>query len=146
MAESALDQLVPPTHMGVGRYALPANAVNLVVSGDYSLVDPPRVKIPSLGATGLMVFVNMTIASGAGNTVTVFLDTFDPVSGTFIPLGAGIALTSAVGAFVAIFDPRIATAAGKSMQTPLPDQLSLRFVGSGTRTTLTYSAGAALCI
>lgn len=145
MAENPISTPVD-THMGVGAGALPANASQLVPSGDYSVTDPVAVKIPSLGAVGLMVFVNMSIASGAGNTVTVFLDAFDPVSGTFIPLGAGVALTSAVQAFPVVFDPRIATAAGKSFQTPLPDQLRLRFVGSGTRTTLTYSVGAALCL
>lgn len=145
MAEGLLSQKVLPTHLGVGATALPVNAVNLVPSADYSSVDPVRVNIPSLNAVGLLVFVNMTAASGAGNTVTVFLDALDPVSGTFVNLGS-VALTSAVQGFVATFDPRVATAAGKSSQTPIADQLSLRFVGSGTRTTLTYSAGAALCL
>lgn len=145
MAESALDQLTPPTHMGVGATALPANASNLVASADFSGSDPTAVLIPTLNAVGLIVFVNMTIASGAGNTVTVFLDAKDPVSGQFINLGS-VALTSAVQGFAAIFDPRVATAAGKSSQTPIPDQCRLRFVRSGTTTTLTYSAGAALCL
>lgn len=146
MAEGLLSQKTVPTHLGVGAGALPANAVNLVPSADYSSVDPVSVLIPTLGAVGLMLFVNMTAASGAGNTVTAFLDVFDPVSGTFVPLGAGVALTSAVQAFVVTFDPRIATAVGKGFQTPLPDQCRVRFVGSGTRTTLTYSVGAALCL
>lgn len=134
------------THMGVGMTALPVNASALVPSGDYKATDPVAVLIPTLNAVALMVLVNMTAASGAGNTVTVFLDVFDPVSATFVPLGAGVALTSAVQPFVVVFDPRIATATGKSLQTPIPDQCRLRFVGSGTRTTLNYSVGAALCM
>lgn len=145
MAENPAETPVV-THLGVGAPSLPVNASALLASGDFKAADPLPIVFPTLGAVGLMVFVNMTIASGAGNTVTVFLDTFDPVSGTWIPVGAGVALTSAVQAFVVTFDPRIATAAGKGLQTAIPDQCRLRFARSGTTTTLTYSAGAALCL
>lgn len=150
MAEGQLSQPVLPTHLGVGRYVLPANAVNLIPSADYKSVDPVPFAIPTLGATGLIVFVHMTAATGAGNTVTVNIDVFDPVSGGFITIGTA-ALTSAVADFIVVVDPRIAAdptvpAGSKHVQIPLPDQVRIRPIGSGTRTTLNYSVGAALCL
>jgi hypothetical protein len=150
MAEDLLSQAVRPTHLGVGRYALPTNAVNLTPSGDYKAVDPVPVLIPTLGASGLIIFVHMTAATGAGNTVTVNIDVFDPVSGAFITIGTA-ALTSAVADFIVVVDPRVTAdptvpAGSKHVQIPLPDQLRIRAIGSGTRTTLNYSVGAALCL
>lgn len=138
------------THMGVGRYALPANAAAMIPSGDYKSTDPTAVEIPTLGATGIMLFVHMTAATGAGNTVTVNIDAFDPVSGGFINIGTA-ALTSAVADFIVVIDPRNAAdpatpSGSKHVQIPIPDRVRIRPVGSGTRTTLTYSVGAALCL
>lgn len=138
------------THLGVGATALPANASALIPSADYSVTDPTPVKIPTLNAVALILFVHMTVASGAGNTVTVNIETFDPVSGGFIVVGTA-ALTSAVADFIVVVDPRVATdpaapSGSKHVQIPLPDQVRIRPVGSGTRTTLTYSVGAALCL
>lgn len=140
----------PITHLNVGMQALPVNATALIPSADYSAADPTPVLVPTLGATGLIVFVHMTAASGAGNTVTVNIDAFDPVSGGFVNIGQA-ALTSAVADFIVVVDPRIAAdptipAGSKHVQIPLPDRLRIRPVGSGTRTTLTYSVGAALCL
>jgi hypothetical protein len=150
MADSLAAAVTPNTHLGVGFTALPTNAQALIPSGDYSAADPTAVKIPTLNAVGLMIFVHMTVASGAGNTVTVNIDAFDPVSGGFITIGTA-ALTSAVADFIVVVDPRIAAdpatpSGSKHVQVPLPDQLRIRPVKSGTTTTLTYSVGAALCL
>lgn len=133
-----------------GRYTLPRNAAQCIPTGDYKSVDPQAIEIPTLGATGLLIFVHMTAAVGAGNTVTVNIDALDPVSNTSINIGAA-ALTSAVADFIVVVDPRIANdpatpSGSKHVQIPLPDHLQIRPVGSGTRTNLNYSVGFALCL
>lgn len=138
------------TETAVGRYALPRNAQACIPNADYSSADPSPVEVPTLGATGLLIFVHMPVASGAGNTVTVNIDAVDPVSGATINIGTA-ALTSAVADFIVAVDPRIATdpstpSGSKHVQIPLPDHLQIRPVGSGTRTTLQYSVGFALCL
>lgn len=138
-------KILNQTETAVGRYALPRNAQSCIASGDYKSVDPQAVEIPTLGATGVLILVHMTAATGAGNTVTLNIETLDPVSGAVVLLGT-VVLTSAVADFPVAIDPRIATATGKSLQTPVPDHLQIRPVGSGTRTTLNYSVGFALCL
>lgn len=140
----------PNTEMGAGRYALPRNAIAGIVNGDYSATDPSPVEIPTLGATGLIIFVHMPVESGAGNTVTINIDAVDGVSGATINIGTA-ALTSAVGDFIVVVDPRVAAdpstpSGSKHVQIPLPDRLQIRPVGSGTRSTLQYSVGFALCL
>jgi hypothetical protein len=138
---------IPPV-TGLLSGAIPVNARALIPSGDYKTTDPTPVVIPTVGATALMIFVHMTVASGAGNTVNINIDAFDPVSGGFINIGTA-ALTSAVADFIVVVDPRVATdpatpSGSKKIQIPLPDQIRIRPVKSGTTTTLTYSVGAAL--
>lgn len=138
------------TETAVGRYALPRNAEKCISTGDYKSTDPTPVEVPTLGATGLIAFVHMTAAVGAGNTVTLNFDTVDPVSGAVINIGSA-ALTSAVADFIVVVDPRIASdpatpSGSKHVQIPLPDHLQIRPVGSGTRTNLNYSVGFALCL
>lgn len=138
------------TETAVGRYALPRNAQSCIPTGDYKSTDPQAVEIPTLGATGLIIFVHMTAATGAGNTVTINIDALDPVSNTAINIGTA-ALTSAVADFIVVVDPRIASdpatpSGSKHVQIPLPDHLQIRPVGSGTRTTLNYTLGFALCL
>lgn len=147
MAENPLGEAVN-THMGVGRYALPANAAALIPSADYSVTDPTPVLIPTLGATALLLFINITALSGAGNTVTFHVEARDPVSGQFfeLPFTTAAPNFTAAGQAVLIVDPRIPGVANKVTQSPLPDQVRIRPVGSGTRTTLTYSVGAALAL
>jgi hypothetical protein len=147
MADS-LSVPVPDTHLSVGRYALPTNAVNMVPSADYSAADPKAVQIPTLGATALILFINITAQSGAGNTLTVNVEAFDPVSQTWfaLPFTTAAPNYTAAGAYTLIIDPRIPGVANKVTQSPLPDQVRIRPVGSGTRTTLTYSIGAALAL
>lgn len=133
-----------------GRYTLPVNASACIPTGDYKSTDPTPVEIPTLGAAGLIIFVHMTVASGAGNTVTVNIDTVDGVSGAVINIGTA-ALTSAVGDFIVVVDPRVAAdpstpSGSKHVQIPLPAHVQIRPVGSGTRTTLNYSVGFALCL
>lgn len=138
------------TETAVGAGALPRNAQACIPTGDYKSTDPQAVEIPTLGAVGLIIFVHMTAATGAGNTVTVNIDTVDPVSGAVINIGTA-ALTSAVADFIVVVDPRNAAdpatpSGSKHVQIPLPDHLQIRPVGSGTRTTLNYSVGFALCL
>jgi hypothetical protein len=136
------------THLSVGRYALPAVADALIPSGDYKSVDPAAVEIPTLGATGLVVLLNVTALSGAANTITLHVEAFDPVSNTWIELPHAVAtpVFTATGAVYFIVDPRVPGVQNKVTQAPIPGRVRIRPVGSGTRTTLTYSVGAALCL
>lgn len=138
----------PVTHLSVGRYALPANAAALIPSASYAVTDPTPVPVPTLGATGLYIVTNITALTGAGNTVTLNIEALDPVSGLFFPLPftTGATAYTATGLNVLLIDPRVPGVANKVQQAALPDQLRIRPVGSGTRTTLVYSVGAALCL
>lgn len=138
------------THLSVGRYALPVCADALIPSGDYKSVDPTAVEIPTLGATGVVVFLSVTAQTGAGNTITLNIDGFDPVSGAWFALphatAAPVYAAGAAGTLYFIVDPRIPGVQNKVTQAPIPGRLRIRPVGSGTRTTLNYSVGAALCL
>jgi hypothetical protein len=137
------------THLSVGRYALPVCADALIASGDYKSVDPTAVEFPTLGATGVVIFLNVTAQTGAGNTITLNVDAFDPVSNSWLALPhttAAPVYTAGTGSLLFIVDPRIPGVQNKVTQCPVPGRLRVRPVGSGTRTTLNYSVGAALCL
>lgn len=135
------------SHMMVGRYALPVSADNLIPSADYKSTDPTAVEIPTLGATGLQILLNVTAQVGAGNTITINVDVFDPVSATWIPVVTTFTYaTAAAGTKVFNLDPRMTAVANQVVQGTLGGRMRIRPVGSGTRTTLNYSIGASLCL
>lgn len=116
--------------------------VQIVASGDYKATDPAVQDIETNGAVSLRINVRGTDVSGGGG-VTVTISGIDPATGVLHTL-----LTSALIATATfntyVVDPRIAAAANAVAQAPLPSKVRVAFVGSGTRTTLTYSASAVL--
>jgi hypothetical protein len=130
-----------------GAIALPQNARAFIPSGDYKATDPTPLEFPTHGATGVQLFLNVTAQSGAGNTITINLDAFDPVSQTWFPLVTTFTYaTGSAGTKLFEMDPRTIAVANQTVQHGVPDRVRCRPVGSGTRTTLNYSIGAALVL
>lgn len=127
----------------VGVDALPYSGT-LIVSGDYKAADPAPAEFTPLGATGIVVIINITAQTGAGNTLTVHIDAWDPASQTWIAdvlVSAGLVAT---GSGFLTVDPRVVAAANVKAQMPLFQKMRVRPVKSGTTTTLNYSVGLTL--
>lgn len=92
-------------------------------------------------AVNIMLVVNVTVISGAGNTLTVNLEGFDKTSGTWIPMlvSAGLVATGVVTMRVG---PNITAGANVAAQMPLFETMRVRNGQAGTLTTLAYSIGA----
>jgi hypothetical protein len=103
---------------------------------------PPAVEfgVPQR-AQNLIVTVNVTAISGAGNTLTVNVEGYDKASNTWIPLlvSAGLVATGLVTMRVG---PNITAASNVAAQSPLLETLRIRNGQAGTLTTLAYSIGA----
>ncbi len=87
----------------------------------------------------MKVELDITAASGGGG-VTVTIYGYDEGSATYVSLLAS-ALKTATGHTTLRVDPRIAASANVAAQDGLPGKVRVACVGSGTRTTLTYSVG-----
>lgn len=126
-----------------GLYPARGKAV-AVVSGDYKSVDPAAVTVNCKGAQSLRIAIDPTAVSGSGCTATVTVSGVnDDASATLYTLGT-LAVT-ATGVAQIVIDPRVpfsntpSGSVSKNIQEPLPELVSIAVVGSGTRTTLTYS-------
>lgn len=118
----------------------------LIATGDYKATDPTPVEVtPPNGAAECMLILDITAQSGAGNTVTLNVEIWDPAAQRFVSVGtaptfaAGGATTNRV-----IVTPYLAAAAGPPviLQSLLGSTLRVRPVGSGTRATLNYTLSA----
>lgn len=114
----------------------------VVKSADYKAVDPAVAIIDCQGATALQLVVSPTANSGGGG-VTVTISAVDPSTQALTTLLASVLITGTSPVVLEV-DPRITAAANTIAQKSLPAKVSVAFVGSGTRTTLTYSASATL--
>lgn len=127
-----------------GRYTLPAAGV-IYPSASY-IVDPvPAAKngeFGGLGATGLVVVVNITAFTGT--SITFNIEGFDPASGLWYLLLASAAL-AAVATTTLTVDPRVPQVTNVTAQKPIAPRMRVRPVGSAI-TTLNYSVGAALVV
>lgn len=117
-------------------------ADTIVVSGDYKATDPTTVVLRTKGATSLRVNCKASANSGGGG-VTITISGVDPASGLLYTLLASALITD-TAMHTYIVDPRILAATNLNAQAPMPAVVKVAFVGSGTRTTLTYSASAEL--
>lgn len=111
----------------------------IVASGDYKSADPATATLNTRDATSLRVGVNATALSGSGCTVTVTISGVDKDGTSYTLLQKAITGT---GITEMLVDPRVPASAGLIAQLPLPEKVTVSFVGSGTRTTLTYDASA----
>lgn len=118
----------------------------LIATGDFSATDPKPVEFtPPIEATQVMLVLDITAQTGAGNTVTFNVELWDPAKAAFVAMGtaptfaAGGASTNKV-----IVTPYLAAAAGPPVviQCMLGATLRVRPVGSGTRTLLAYTVSA----
>lgn len=123
--------------VGFGNYPKAGTAI---ASGDYKAADPTPAEFGTLGAVGLTVVIDITVQSGAGNTLTVNVEGFDPASGKWVTLLTSAGLV-AVATTAIIVDPRVAASANVVAQKPLYEKMRVRPVKSGTTTTLNYSIG-----
>lgn len=116
-------------------------SVQTAASADYKSVDPATVDIvcPE-DAVGMKVELDITAASGGGG-VTVTISGYDEGSATWVTLLVS-ALKTGVAHTTLRIDPRLTAAANTIAQDGLPGKVRIACVGSGTRTTLTYSVGA----
>lgn len=126
--------------VGFGNYPKSGTAI---VSGAYNAADPTAAEFGTLGAVGLTVVIDVTAVSGAGATVTVNVEGFDPASGKWVTLLTSAGLI-AVATTPIIVDPRVAPTANVAAQKPLFERMRIRPVKSGTTTTLSYSIGIIL--
>jgi hypothetical protein len=80
------------------------------------------------------------VQSGAGNTLTVNIEGFDPASGKWVTLltSAGLVAVATTQLHVS---PYMTASANVVAQLSLPEVIRVRPVKSGTTTTLTYSIG-----
>lgn len=114
----------------------------IVASGDYKATDPAVQDFDTRGATALRINCKASLNSGGGG-VTITISQLDPSTGALGTLLASALITD-TALHTYIVDPRIAAATNLNAQAPLPSRVRVAFVGSGTRTTLTYSASAVL--
>lgn len=118
----------------------------IIATGDYKTTDPTPVEVtPPLSASTLMVVLDITAQTGAGNTVTLNIEVWDPAKLAFVAVGT--APTFAVGGATTnrvIVTPWMVPAAGPpiTLQSVLGQTMRIRPVGSGTRTTLNYTVSA----
>lgn len=114
----------------------------IIPSADYKSVDPAAVFIDTQGGIALTVVVSPTLNSGGGG-VTVTISGIDPSTGALNTLLASVLITGTSQVRLVV-DPRITASANLNAQVGLPSRVKVAFVGSGTRTTLTYQASAIL--
>lgn len=125
-----------------GLYPARGKAI-AIASGDYKSVDPAAVTVNCKGAQSLRIAVDPTAVSGSGCTATLTVSGVnDDASATLYTLGTLV--VTATGAHEIVVDPRVPFSNSPSgvvqfIQEPLPEVVSIAVVGSGTRTTLTYS-------
>lgn len=125
------------------QYGIGNGATLAVPSASYAVTDPAAISINGVGATGLRVIVNISAASGGGG-VTVSINGVDKVGGTFLMLASALLVAPQVARLH--IDPRIASVANTFAQLPCTSMFSVTCVGSGVRTTLTYSVTAELTV
>jgi len=111
-----------------------------IVSGDYKSTDPTAVSVGVQGASHATIVIVTTALSGAGCTVTPTVQGYDPASNSWYTLLAITGITSATTT-IARIGPNVTASAGVAAQIGLPRTIRVSCVGSGTRTTLTYSVG-----
>lgn len=99
------------------------SAKTVVASADYKSADPAPQTLKKGAADGVSITVTPTLQTGAGNTLTLTVTNAD----TAAVLGT-LVITSATAGTL-----RLANLADNVRR------ITLTFVGSGTRTTLTYS-------
>lgn len=123
-----------------GARGLPISGT-LIASGAYQAADPsPAEFTPPFNATALEVVIDITVITGAGNTLTVTIEGFDKASGKWVSLlvSAGLVAVATTKLRISAY----ATAAGNTVaQENLFETMRVRPVKSGTTTTLTYSIG-----
>lgn len=141
MANETYGAVVGKPDFFAGLSRCPVGA-EIVASGDYKAVDPASVFIDTQGAFALTVFVTPTANSGGGG-VTVTISAIDPSGGALVTLLASVLITG-TSLIKLVVDPRISASANVNAQVGLPSRIKVAFVGSGTRTTLTYQASAIL--
>lgn len=119
----------------------------LIVTGDYKATDPTAVEFtPPNMATQVLLVLDITAQTGAGNTVTLNIEMWDPAANRFISVPAASPTFAAGGATTnkILITPYLASGAGppQIVQNTLAGTLRVRPVGTGTRTTLNYSISA----
>lgn len=112
----------------------------VIASGDYKSVDPTAVTVDTHGAHCLRVNTNATAVSGSGCTVTALIEGLDADGTTWYTL-LSKAITS-TGTTSQLVGSTIVAASGVAANAPLPSQVRITMMGSGTRTTLTYAVSA----
>lgn len=128
---------------------LPASAI-LAPSGDYKSVDPITAltlpvtgfDVSCRGGTAIILTINVTAASGGGG-VTGTIQGYDEASGVWTTI-ISTALVVTPSQVQLSVTPWIATSANVNQQKHLPIKCRILLVGSGTRTTLNYSASVIL--
>lgn len=116
-------------------------AAEIIASADYKSVDPAAVFLRTNGADGLIVTVDTSAATGGGG-VTVTISGVDP-DGNLYTLLASALIASATVTRLQV-GQNVPAATNTAAQAFLPSRVKVACVGSGTRTTLTYSVTAEL--
>lgn len=101
--------------------------------------------IINASSTGVMLFLNASVASGTTPSLTVRVQVLDPVSGGWVDLpGAAFAAVVAATAspLLLVIDLGVVAVANSAVNMPLPRSWRLAWVISGTTPSFTFSVGA----
>lgn len=115
-----------------------------IPSGDYKVNDPGPFIVDCRGGRSLEIDVKCSANTGGGG-VTVTLEGYDPGDNSWFTLLASVLITSTTRVRLQI-SPDLAASANVIAKDLLPARVRVTPVGSGTRTTLTYSISAKLTL
>lgn len=107
--------------------------------GDYKSADPAAFNVNTNGAKSIRLTVNVEAISGSGATVTATISGVTPEGSAALYTLLTKAITG-TGVTELEVGPDVPASTGHAAQEELPRTVQISLVGSGTRTTLTYSA------
>jgi hypothetical protein len=93
-----------PIGLAGGFFTLPAADI-VIPSGNYAAADPAPVEFTTVGAQALTVVLDVTAQTGAGNTITLQVEGFDPASGQWIQLSSPLYAGGAAKTIPFLIDP-----------------------------------------
>lgn len=93
-------------------------------------------------ARGVMVFVNVTAASGSSPTLVVKLQAQDPASGTWFDItDVATASITGTGASLLTIYPGLTVAANSKIDMPVPRTFRVAWTLGGSSPSFTFSVG-----
>jgi hypothetical protein len=99
---------------------------------------PAPIEFSPLGGGCFTVLMELITITGAGATLTMFLDYYDSASKTWVNLGSSAGIT-ALGSYELTVCAQMAAVANSVIAKPLKQWMRVRVVNSGTVTAAVYN-------